>query len=164
MICSAPSKVPSTIQVYDMSGVVELEAGRVSNHKTRCLLGMLGTDVHSKGLRIIAQYLRDEGFEVIYGGEHHTVESLVSAAVQEDVDLIGLSFSSTAYVDYTLQLVETLRGRGADDIAVMIGGQIHPDDYDVLRSGGVEGVFGPGFKMEEMFNFVRAAGERRAAA
>lgn len=136
----------------------------MSDHKTRCLLGMLGTDVHSKGLRIIAQYLRDEGFEVIYAGEHHTVDSLVSAALQEDVDLIGLSFSSTAYVDYTLQVVQALRERGADDIAVMIGGQIHPDDFEPLKRGGVGGVFGPGFAMEDMFEFVRAAGRRRAAA
>lgn len=133
----------------------------MKNVRTRCLLGMIGTDVHSKGLKIIAQVLRDEGFEVIYAGDHHTVDSIVTAAIQEDADLIGMSFSSTAYVEYTLDIVSALRARGADDIAVMIGGQIHPDDHETLYAGGVGGVFGPGFKMEDLYQFVREAGARR---
>jgi methylmalonyl-CoA mutase C-terminal domain/subunit len=126
---------------------------------------MIGTDVHSKGLRIIAQRLRDEGFEVIYAGEHNTVDSLVTAAIQEDADVLGMSFSSTAYVEYTLEVVQALRARGAGDIRVMIGGQIHPDDHETLYKGGVAGVFGPGFKMEDLFEFVRRAHrERRSEA
>jgi len=135
----------------------------MQNSTTRCILGMVGTDVHSKGLKIIAQVLRDEGFEVIYAGDHHTVDSIVSAAIQEDADLIGLSFSSTAYVDYTLEIVKALHERNADDIAVMIGGQIHPDDHKILYDGGVGGVFGPGFKMPDLFAFVRECGARRRA-
>ena len=131
--------------------------------KTRCLLGMVGTDVHSKGLKVIAQILRDEGFEVIYAGDHHTVDSIVTAAIQEDADVVGMSFSSTAYVDYTLDIVRALRARDAADIAVMIGGQIHPDDVGTLHDGGVGGVFGPGFKMDDLFSFVRDAGARRRA-
>lgn len=133
----------------------------MQNTTTRCVLGMLGTDVHSKGLKIIAQVLRDEGFEVIYAGDHFTVDSLVSAAIQEDADILGLSFSSTAYVDYTLEVLEALRSRGAGDISVMIGGQIHPDDHKLLHEAGVGGVFGPGFKMDDLFAFVRKAGESR---
>lgn len=131
----------------------------------RCVLGMLGTDVHSKGLRILAQLLRNEGFEVVYAGEHNTVDSLVTAAIQEDADIVGLSFSSTAYVDYTRQIVEAMRARGIGDVPVMIGGQIHPDDYEVLRSIGVQGVFGADFSMQSVFDFVRqAGGAHRAAA
>jgi methylmalonyl-CoA mutase C-terminal domain/subunit len=125
---------------------------------------MIGTDVHSKGLRIIAQKLRDEGFEVIYAGEHNTVDSLVNAAIQEDADLIAMSFSSSAYVAYTLKVVQALRDRNASDIAVMIGGQVHPDDHQILKDGGVGGVYGPGFDLQEMFAFVRQVGESRRAA
>jgi len=135
----------------------------MKNAQTRCILGMVGTDIHSKGIKIIAQVLRDEGFEAIYAGDHHTVESIVSAAIRDDADVVGLSFFSTAYVDYTLAIVQELRRRDAGHIAVMIGGQIHPDDHQVLRDGGVGGVFGPGFQMEDMFAFVREAGDRRRA-
>lgn len=133
----------------------------MAEEKIRCVVGMIGTDVHSKGLRIIAQLLRDEGFEVIYAGEHNTVDSLVSAAIQEDADVLGLSFSSTAYVEYTLDVVKALRDRDASDIRVMLGGQIHPDDHEILRTGGVAGVFGAGFKMEDVFAFVRQAARDR---
>src|SRR3546814_9286045 len=73
----------------------------------RCLLGMLGTDVHSKGIRTLAQILRDAGIEVIYIGEHNSVEGMASAVVDEDADIVGVSFSSAAYVEYTRQLVRS---------------------------------------------------------
>jgi len=124
----------------------------------RCLLGMLGTDVHSKGIRTLAQVLRDAGIEVIYIGEHNTVEGMASAVVDEDADIVGLSFSSAAYIEYTRQLIEAMRGRGVGDVPVMLGGIIHPDDHAKLYEIGVAGIFGPGSKMEDIIAFTRAKG------
>jgi len=124
----------------------------------RCLLGMLGTDVHSKGIRTLAQILRDAGIEVIYIGEHNTVEGMARAVVDEDADIVGVSFSSAAYIEYTRQLIAAMKRLGAGDVPVMLGGIIHPDDYGVLREIGVSGIFGPGSLMEDIIAFVRAKG------
>jgi methylmalonyl-CoA mutase C-terminal domain/subunit len=128
----------------------------------RCLLGMLGTDVHSKGIRTLAQVLRDAGIEVIYIGEHNSVEGMAQAVVDEDADIVGLSFSSAAYVEYTRQLIEAMRRRSVGEVPVMLGGIIHPDDHAELKAIGVAGVFGPGSRMDDIIAFVRAAGREAA--
>ncbi len=125
-----------------------------SERKIRCLLAMLGTDVHTKGIRTLAQLLRDQGVEVIYLGEHNTVAGVVNAIIQEDADVVGLSFSSAAYLSYTEQLTSAMRGRGLADVPVMIGGQIHPDDRPKLIEIGVTGVFGPGSTMPEIMDYL----------
>ncbi|SCW72131.1 methylmalonyl-CoA mutase, C-terminal domain [Sphingobium faniae] len=127
----------------------------------RCLLGMLGTDVHSKGIRTIAQLLREAGVEVIYLGEHNSVQGMARAAIDEDADLVGLSFSSAAYVEYTRQLVAEMKRIGADDIPVMLGGIIHPDDHQALYDMGVRGIFGAGSKTADIIAFVRSMGRPR---
>src|SRR3546814_13292579 len=99
----------------------------------RCLLGMLGTDVHSKGIRTLAQILRDAGIEVIYIGEHNSVEGMASAVVDEDADIVGVSFSSAAYVEYTRQLVEAMQRKEMGDVPVILGGIIHPDAHADLQ-------------------------------
>jgi methylmalonyl-CoA mutase C-terminal domain/subunit len=124
----------------------------------RCLLGMLGTDVHSKGIRTLAQILRDAGIEVIYVGEHNSVAGMARAVVDEDADIVGLSFSSAAYLEYTRQFVAALHENGAGDVPVMIGGLIHPDDHAVLREMGVAGIFGPGSAMPDILAFVQNKG------
>lgn len=124
----------------------------------RCLLGMLGTDVHSKGIRTLAQILRDAGIEVIYIGEHNSVDGMAQAVVDEDADIVGLSFSSAAYVEYTRQLIEAMKARSVADVPVMLGGIIHPDDYGELTDMGVVGIFGPGSKMEDIIAFVKSKG------
>ena len=106
-------------------------------HPVRCLLGMLGTDVHSKGIRTLATLLRERGVEVIYVGEHNTVPGMVAAIAQEDPDVVGLSFSSGGYVDYTRQLIEAMRAEDLGDIPVMVGGGIHPDDHAPLHAACV---------------------------
>lgn len=121
----------------------------------RCLLGMLGTDVHNKGIRTLAQMLRDRGIEVIYLGEHNTCEGLVQATIAEDADLIGLSFSSSNYLDYSKQLIECMRSQNVQDVPIMLGGLIHPEDVEELKSLGVAGIFGPGSGIEEIENFIR---------
>ncbi|MWV29296.1 cobalamin B12-binding domain-containing protein [Aurantiacibacter rhizosphaerae] len=139
-----------------MQTETEIQSG--GGQPVRCLLGMLGTDVHSKGIRTIAQLLRDAGIEVIYLGEHNSVKGMASAAVDEDADLVGLSFSSAAYVTYTRQLVEEMKRIGAQDIPIMLGGIIHPDDHAELREMGVRGIFGAGSTTEEIVEFVRSMG------
>ncbi len=128
----------------------------------RCLLGMLGTDVHSKGIRTLAQILRDAGIEVIYIGEHNSVEGMANAVVDEDPDIVGLSFSSAAYIDYTRQLIEAMKRKGVGDVPVMLGGIIHPDDHPRLIEIGVAGIFGPGSKMPDIIDFVRSHGRPAA--
>jgi len=118
------------------------------------MLGMLGTDVHSKGIRTLAQLLRDEGVEVIYLGEHNTAESMINAILSEDPDVLGLSFSTSTYIHYTRDLLEKMRVAGVDDVPVMLGGLIHPDDEDVLREIGVKGIFGPGSITSEIVEFL----------
>ena len=124
--------------------------------KIRCLLGMLGTDVHNKGIRTLAQQLRDQGIEVIYLGEHNTSAGMTQAAIAEDVDLIGLSFSSSNYLDYTKQLLEEMRAQGAGDIPLMIGGLLHPEDVPALNDMGVSGVFGPGSTLDNIIEFIES--------
>lgn len=144
------------------SNTTERRKKLIENANVRCLLGMLGTDVHSKGIRTLAQILRDAGIEVIYIGEHNSVEGMASAVVDEDADIVGVSFSSAAYVEYTRQLIEAMSRKGAGDIPVMVGGIIHPDDHSLLRGIGVAGIFGPGSQMPDIITFVRGKG--RAAS
>ncbi|WP_340317944.1 cobalamin B12-binding domain-containing protein [Rhizorhabdus argentea] len=127
----------------------------------RCLLGMVGTDVHSKGIRTIAQILRDAGVEVIYIGEHNTIEGMAQAVVDEDADIVGLSFSSAAYLTYTRMLLDAMVARNVGDIPIMLGGLIHPDDVPVLDEMGVTGVFGPGSTTEEIVAFVKNRGRAK---
>ena len=125
-----------------------------TNGTVRCLLGMLGTDVHSKGIRTLAQLLRDRGIEVIYIGEHNTCEGMTQAIIAEDPDLVGLSFSSSNYLDYTEQLIATMREQDVTDVPVMLGGLIHPEDEGALRSMGVAGIFGPGSDIDAILEFI----------
>ena len=121
----------------------------------RCLLGMLGTDVHSKGIRTLAQLLRDRGVEVIYLGEHNTAAGMVNALLAEDPDVLGLSFSTATYVHYTRELLEKMRAAGVGDVPLMLGGLIHRDDEPELRAMGVRGIFGPGSTTEQILQFLR---------
>jgi methylmalonyl-CoA mutase C-terminal domain/subunit len=122
--------------------------------KIRCLLGMLGTDVHSKGIRTLAQLLRDLGIEVIYLGEHNTPEGFINAIIAEDVDAVGLSFSTATYLHYTRELLNKMREAGLGGVAVMVGGLIHPEDEAELRAMGVKGIFGPGSSTQQIVDFL----------
>lgn len=126
----------------------------------RCLLGMLGTDVHSKGIRTLARILDDAGgIKVDYIGEHNSVEGMADAIFARKADMVGISFSSAAYVEYTRQLIEAMRRKGVGHVPVMLGGIIHPDDIDELKAIGVAGIFGAGSKMPDIIRFVQAGGQ-----
>jgi methylmalonyl-CoA mutase C-terminal domain/subunit len=130
----------------------------------RCLLGMLGVDVHSKGLRTVSLLLRDHGVEVVYLGEHNSPSALAQAARSEDVDVVGVSFSNSTYVHHTAQLIASMKDAGVDDIPIMIGGLIHRDDHERLHELGVAAIFGPGSTVEEIMAFMDgvAAGDGSA--
>ena len=113
-----------------------------------------GLDGHDRGAKIIARGFRDAGFEVIYTGLHQTPEQIVAAAIQEDVDAIGLSSLSGAH-DYLFpRVVELLKEKGADDIVVFGGGIIPEDDVPKLKEVGIKEVFAPGTPIAEAVNWV----------
>ena len=114
-----------------------------------------GLDGHDRGARIIARAYRDAGFEVVYTGLHQTPEEIVEAAIQEDVDMIGLSSLAGAHKYLFSAVVELLRERGADDIVVCGGGIIPDDDIEQLKAAGVSEVFTPGTPLDEIVNWVQ---------
>lgn len=136
----------------------------MSDTRIRCLLGMLGTDVHSKGIRTLAKLLRDHGVEVIYLGEHNTIDGFTNAIIAEDVDVVGLSFSTSTYIHYTGELLKRMQELQLDDIPVMLGGLIHPDDEPALREMGVKGIFGPGSTTASIVAFLEEITHKQAGS
>jgi methylmalonyl-CoA mutase, C-terminal domain len=120
----------------------------------RCVLGMLGTDAHTKGIRTLSRIFRDAGIEVIYLGEHNTYEQFAASVAAEDADLAGVSFSTAGYVKHVGALMRALEDAGVADVPVMVGGLIHADDEPRLRELGVSGIFGPGATTESILDFV----------
>jgi methylmalonyl-CoA mutase, C-terminal domain len=120
----------------------------------RCVLGMLGVDCHSKGLRTLARLLRDQGVEVIYAGEHNSADGLAGIVSVEDADVVGVSFSTSTYLHHTAELLAAMERAGVGDVPVMIGGLIHPDHEDELRAMGVAAIFGPGSTTEAIMAFL----------
>jgi methylmalonyl-CoA mutase C-terminal domain/subunit len=99
--------------------------------------------------------LRDRGVEVIYLGEHNTADGIVNAMLAEDVDVLGLSFSTSTYLHYTRDLLDKMRTAGIGDVPLMLGGLIHRDDEPALRSMGVKGIFGPGSTTKQIMFFLQ---------
>ncbi len=123
--------------------------------KPRILIAKPGLDGHDRGAKVIALALRDAGFDVIYTGLHQSIDDIVNAAVQEDVDVIGLSIYSGVHVPATKELMEKLKEAGLDDITVIVGGNIPPKDRKVLLDLGVAGVFPTGTRFEEIVEFIK---------
>jgi methylmalonyl-CoA mutase C-terminal domain/subunit len=122
----------------------------------RCLIAKVGLDGHDRGAHVIARAFRDAGFEVIYSGLHRSPEEIVQAAVQEDVDVLGISILSGAHNTLVPKVMEGLREYGAaEDTLVIVGGIVPEDDRERLREAGVAEVFGPGTTMGETVEFVR---------
>ncbi len=130
----------------------------------RILVAKPGLDGHDRGAKIIARALRDAGFEVIYTGLHQTPEMIVSAAVQEDVDAIGLSIMSGAHMTLFPAVIELLKEKSASDIAVFGGGIIPQDDVPRLKEKGTSEVFLPGSTTHSIIEWIRANIHPRAAA
>ncbi len=120
----------------------------------KVLIAKPGLDGHDRGAKVIALALRDAGFEVIYTGLHQSVEAIVDAALQEDVDVIGLSMLSGAHLPVTEKLMSELRAKGLADKIVLLGGNIHENDIDALLQMGVAGVFPTGSHFDEIVDFI----------
>ncbi len=127
----------------------------VATTPIRVLIGKVGLDGHDRGVKLVARALRDAGMEVIYTGLHQTPEQVVSAAIQEDVDAIGLSVLSGAHNTLFTRVLELLKEHGADDIVVFGGGIIPDEDVPRLKAAGVRALFRPGTPMNEIVEFVK---------
>jgi len=121
----------------------------------RIVVAKPGLDGHDRGAKIVARALRDAGFEVIYTGLHQTPEQVVATALQEDADAIGLSVLSGAHNYLFKRVLELLREKGADDVAVFGGGIIPPEDVAALKAIGVKEIFTPGTSTQDIVRFVR---------
>jgi methylmalonyl-CoA mutase C-terminal domain/subunit len=132
--------------------------------KIRVLVAKPGLDGHDRGARVVAAALKDAGMEVIYTGLHQTPEAVVEAAVQEDVDVVGLSILSGAHMTLVPRVQELLREAGAGDVVVFAGGIIPDADAETLRAGGVSAIFGPGTDTSEIVAAIRAVMAARPAA
>ncbi|NLF76255.1 MAG: cobalamin B12-binding domain-containing protein [Chloroflexi bacterium] len=134
----------------------------MSEEKIRVLVAKPGLDGHDRGAKVIARALRDAGMEVIYTGLRQTPEMIVEAALQEDVDVVGLSILSGAHMALVPRVLELLRAEGLNDVLVLIGGIIPDDDVPALLEMGVSGVFGPGTNTQDIVQHITAKlGARR---
>jgi methylmalonyl-CoA mutase, C-terminal domain len=127
----------------------------VEDRKIRVLVAKPGLDGHDRGAKVVARALRDAGFEVVYTGLHQTPEMIANAAVQEDVDAVGLSVMSGAHNTLFPAVIAALKAKGADDVVVFGGGIIPESDLARLKEAGVEGVFTPGTPLESIIQWVR---------
>lgn len=123
--------------------------------KIRVLIGKPGLDGHDRGAKIIARALRDAGMEVIYSGLHRTPEEIVSIAVQEDVDVIGLSILSGAHMTIFPKVLELLKKEDAEDMLLFGGGIIPDEDKDELKKQGVAEIFGPGTSTQDVIDYLQ---------
>ena len=132
--------------------------------KVRVVIAKPGLDGHDRGAKVIARALRDAGMEVIYTGLRQTPEQIVTAALQEDADVVGLSILSGAHNHIAPRLMDLLKANGLDDVLVVIGGIIPDVDVPKLHAMGVKGVFLPGTPMQEIIDFINANVRDRAHA
>jgi methylmalonyl-CoA mutase C-terminal domain/subunit len=133
----------------------------VTEKKIRVLVAKPGLDGHDRGAKVIARALRDAGMEVIYTGLRQTPEMIVEAAIQEDVDVIGMSILSGAHMTLFPRVMKLLAVNGLDDVLVVAGGIIPDDDVPALKDIGITGIFGPGTSTEEAIRFIKENVRRR---
>jgi methylmalonyl-CoA mutase C-terminal domain/subunit len=134
----------------------------MTDRPLKVLIAKPGLDGHDRGAKVLARGLRDEGFEVVYTGLRQTPEMVATAALQEDVDVVGLSILSGAHMTLVPRVTKLLREEGLDDVVVVVGGIIPDDDADELRAAGVAGIFGPGTTIAEVADFLRTSARPRA--
>jgi methylmalonyl-CoA mutase C-terminal domain/subunit len=131
-----------------------------TRQKIRVLVAKPGLDGHDRGAKVVARALRDAGMEVIYSGLRQTPEMIAEAALQEDVDVVGLSVLSGAHLALLPRIVELLHQNGMDDVVVIAGGIVPDEDIPVLEKAGVHGVFGPGTLTEDIVRFIQERVQR----
>ena len=154
----APTQIGSVTLSFPL---LEQKKQNIMNRKIRMLMAKPGLDGHDRGAKVVARSLRDAGFEVIYTGIRQTPQMIAEAALQEDVDVVGISILSGAHMTLCPKVVELLRGQGQDDVIVLVGGIIPEEDIEPLKAAGVNGVFGPGTSTQDIIDYVNeAAGAR----
>lgn len=126
----------------------------MNDRKIRVIVAKVGLDGHDRGAKVVARSLRDAGMEVIYTGIRQTPQMIAEAALQEDVDVVGLSILSGAHMTLCPKVVELLHAQGQENVLVVVGGIIPDEDVEKLKTAGVDGVFGPGTSSEEYVNFI----------
>jgi len=146
---TSEAKTPSPLERLERRG------------RYKVLVAKLGIDGHDRGAKVIARALRDAGFEVVYTGIRQTPEQIVAAAIQEDVDVIGVSILSGAHMHHMKKLMEKLKEAGADDIPVVLGGTIPIPDVEPLLKIGVRKVFLPGTSLKEIVEAVEKLAEEK---
>jgi methylmalonyl-CoA mutase C-terminal domain/subunit len=127
----------------------------MTDKKIRVLVAKPGLDGHDRGAKVIARALRDAGMEVVYTGIRQTPEMIAEAALQEDVDVVGMSILSGAHMALFPKVMELLYESGMDDVLVVAGGIIPDEDVPALNKMGVRGIFGPGTPSDEIVTFIR---------
>ena len=127
----------------------------MTDKRIRVLVAKPGLDGHDRGAKVIARALRDAGMEVVYTGIRQTPEMIAEAALQEDVDVVGMSILSGAHLTLFPRVVDLLREYGMDDVLVIAGGIIPDEDRPLLQEMGITGVFGPGTRTGDIVDFVR---------
>jgi methylmalonyl-CoA mutase C-terminal domain/subunit len=132
-----------------------MEGDSMEQRPIRVLVAKVGLDGHDRGAKVLVRALRDAGMEVIYTGLHQTPEMVVEAAIQEDVDVIGLSSLSGGHQTLFPRVLEGLRDAGMDDVLIVAGGIIPPEDVEELRRLGVSAVFGPGTSLATSIAYIR---------
>ena len=125
------------------------------NRKIRVLIAKPGLDGHDRGAKIVARALRDSGMEVIYTGLHQTADMIVEAAIQEDVDVVGLSLLSGAHMTLFVDVAKLLKEKDMSDVLILGGGIIPEDDISKLKKEGISAVFGPGTPCEEIVSYIK---------
>ena len=136
----------------------------MTERRIKVLIAKPGLDGHDRGAKVLARGLRDEGFEVVYTGLRQTPEMIASAALQEDVDVVGLSILSGAHMTLVPRVCRMLHDEGLGDVLVTVGGIIPDDDIAALREAGVDRVFGPGTTIGEVAEYLRGNVRPRESA
>lgn len=126
-----------------------------TERKIKVLIAKPGLNGHDRGAKVVARALRDAGMEVVYTGLRQTPEQIVETAIQEDVDVVGLSILSGAHMTLLPKVVQLLKEKGMDDVLVIAGGIIPTDDIPKLKEAGIAEVFGPGTPMKTIIEFIK---------
>ncbi|OGF53540.1 MAG: methylmalonyl-CoA mutase [Candidatus Fraserbacteria bacterium RBG_16_55_9] len=137
-----------------------MSAPKTKAKKIRVLMAKAGLDGHDRGVKVVARALRDAGMEVIYTGLHNTPEQVVRAALQEDVDVIGVSILSGAHMTLFPRIAKLLKEQKMDDVILMGGGIIPEEDKEELKKLGVREIFGPGASTQEIIEFIRKEAQK----
>jgi methylmalonyl-CoA mutase C-terminal domain/subunit len=123
--------------------------------KIKVLLGKVGLDGHDRGIRTVASWLREEGMEVIYIGMQNTPETVIATAIQEDVDVIGMSFQGGDHIHLLKKAKGLMKEKGMDEVLLVAGGNIPRQHDDVLKEAGVDAVFHPGTMMDNIVSYIK---------